>query len=86
MFSTVFESQLSVKSDNTKTKRYPQESPVYLIHKNTGIVHVWRHQEGETGALSNSDLFYIFGQSLLFFLNRAGGVKSLYFQADVIRK
>ena len=46
----VIESQLSVKWDTTKTKRYQQEIPIYLIGKNKGI-----------GILSNSGLFCSFG-------------------------
>ena len=69
LLSTVIEPQLSVKWDSTKTKRYPQESPIYIIWKNIGIVHVWRHQKEERGVLSNSDLVCIFAESLLVFSN-----------------
>ena len=65
----IIESQLSVKWDTTKTKRYPEEIPVYLIKKNIEIVHTWRHQESERRVLSNSGLFCFFDQSLSFFSN-----------------
>ena len=42
--------------DTTKTKRYLQEIPIYLIRKNIGIVHILRYQERENGALLNSPL------------------------------
>ena len=40
LLSTVIEPQLSVKWDTTKTKRYPQETPIYRTRKYIGIVHV----------------------------------------------
>ena len=36
----MIELQLSVKWDTTKTKRCPEESPIYLTRKNIGIVHI----------------------------------------------
>ena len=84
MLSSVIESQLSVKQDITKTKRYPQEISIFLICKNIGIVHIWRHQEGERGVPSNSGfIMYFLVKVYCFFVTRARGVKFLYFQADV---
>ena len=56
----VIDSQQSVMWDTTKTIPYQKEISIYLIYKNTGIVHIKRHQEGER-VLSNSGVFYIFG-------------------------
>ena len=84
MLSTVIESQLSVKQDIAKTKRYPQEISIFLICKNIGIVHIWRHQEGERGVPSNSGfILYFLVKVYCFFVTKARGVKFLYFQADV---
>ena len=84
MLSSVIESQLSVKQDITKTKRYPQEISIFLICKTIWIVHIWRHQDRERGVLSNSGfILYFWSKSLVFSVTRARGVKFLYFQADV---
>ena len=84
MLSTIIEPQLSVNWDTTKTKRYTQQSPIYLTRKNIGIVHVWRHQGGRKRFCQLLIEFVFLAKVYCFFLTRAGGVKSLYFLADVI--
>ena len=67
MLTKITESQLSVIWDTKKTKHYPQIFPIYLIREDIGIVYMWRYQEAERRVLSDSGLYCVFGQSLLFF-------------------
>ena len=75
----IIESQLSVKWDTTKTKRYPEEIPVYLIKNKIEIVHTWRYRRVRAGFCQILVYFVFLIKVYRFFLTRSKGVKFLYF-------